>query len=297
MTLEQAIPLIKDMLSKPPNCITYAQVVNMARTISDYEWAKIATDHGWPLDKSKIFDNRDHRLVALNCFAAKQYFLMNDLITLSESYVTEKTEKVFQMFSVWSIGLIASAMQENLLQFAWMSDDYANRSELFYNFFVVQDLEHYKEKDEELKKSLLYNVKRHADAYKKRPLCSDLDYINKSNYFKEWYKNKHLNSLWELAAGIQLDIHYLNRKVDWNEIYQDYSYLCSFKHINSQRHIINELLLTQMEDFRTVMWSGIKSFLLMNQIILKIYNEQSPSTKDMALTNVENKINKFYSSF
>lgn len=272
VSMETSLNKIKEIIANPPSFIKKAQ-----------ESVDISCNPLLCGFQLFVFDIKDPQLTTLYTFAVRQYSYMESIIDILEKRFVDGKYKVVSF--IWSIGTLASAMLENLLQFAFVSDDFNERSRLFYNFSTIQDLENYPTNKivdgYEIDKVILTNVRTFCAAYKKKraKLVSDVDYTNRENYVADWYMNLVPN-LKYLAAEINLNLINGGKTVDWKSLYINYyHYLCDFKHIGWQKTCVSGDIAGAKDMVLQIMNMAAFSFIVLNKIIIYICEEKyHPST-------------------
>ena len=267
VSMEISLNKIKEIIENPPSFIKKAQ-----------ESVDISCNPLLCGFQLFVFDINDPQLTTLYTFAVRQYSYMESIIDILEKRFVDGKYKVVSF--IWSIGTLASAMLENLLQFAFVSDDFNERSRLFYNFSTIQDLENYPTNKIvdgcEIDKIILKNVRVICERYKKKnaKFVSDADYTNRENYVADWYMNIVPN-LRTLAAAIKLGLINGGKSVDWNSLYLNYyHYLCDFKHIGWQKTCVSGDIVGAKDMVLQIMNVAVFSFIVLNKIIIYICEEK-----------------------
>lgn len=267
VSMDKSLNKIKEIIENPPSFIQKAQ-----------ESVDISCNPLLCSFQLYVFDVNDPQLTTLYTFAVRQYSYMESIIDILEKRFVDGKYKVISF--IWSIGTLASAMLENLLQFAFVSDDFKERSKLFHNFSTIQDLEKYPTNKIvggcEIDKIILKDVQSIYAAYKKTKakFISDADYTNRDNYIADWYMNI-VPSLRLLAAEIKLDLINGGKPVDWKSLYLNYyHYLCDFKHIGWQKTCVSGDIGGAKDMVLQIMNSAVFSFMVLNKIIIYICEEK-----------------------
>lgn len=288
---------IKDIVSNPPIFIQKAQ-----------EFVEISANPLLCGFQSLVFDINDASLTTLYTFAVRQYSYMESIIDIVDKRFTGEKYKVVSF--IWPIGTLASAMLENLLQFAFIADDFDNRAKIFYNFSTVQDLEHYPTKqiidgvsvDEVILKKMheIYKVYKKKNA----TFISDADYTNRNNYVADWYGNfVPRGNIKNMASAIKLKIMNGNEALDWKRLYQDYyHYLCDFKHVNWQKHCMSTDINCAKDMATQIINTVMFLFMKLNKIIVYICEEKYKPvdrTKEFKLSidTLKNQIQEYENLF
>lgn len=291
VSMEKSLNKIKEIIENPPSFIKKAQ-----------ESVDISCNPLLCNFQLYVFDVNDPQLTTLYTFAVRQYSYMESIIDILERRFVDGKYKVVSF--IWSIGTLASAMLENLLQFAFVSDDFNNRSRLFHNFSTIQDLENYPTNKIvggcEIDKIILKDVQSICEVYKKTKakFVSDADYTNRDNYIADWYMNLAPN-LRSLAAEIKLNLINGGKIVDWKSLYLNYyHYLCDFKHIGWQKTCVSGDIGSVKDMVLQIMNSAVFSFMVLNKIIIYICEEKyHPSTHSEELKKsiemLTNKIDEY----
>lgn len=289
--MEKSLNKIKEIIENPPSFIKKAQ-----------ESVDISCNPLLCNFQLYVFDVNDPQLTTLYTFAVRQYSYMESVIDILEKRFIDGKYKVVSF--IWSIGTLASAMLENLLQFAFVSDDFDERSKLFHNFSTIQDLESYPTNKIingcDIDNIILEKVQKICSLYKKTKakFVSDADYTNRDNYVADWYMNLVPN-LRSLAAEIKIDLVNGGKSVDWKLLYLNYyHYLCDFKHTGWQKTCVSGDIGGTKDMVLQIMNSAVFSFMVLNKIIIHICEQKySPATYVEELENsveiLKNKIDEY----
>jgi hypothetical protein len=250
--------------------------------------------------------------MTLYAFATRQYNYINDVITIIEANFDANLNRYTNVGFIWSVGTIASSMIENLLQFAFIADDFDDRVKTFFEFSIIHDLEMFPTNiilpsGSKVDDNILRKVKLVADKYKKisARFKSDKDYTNRDNYIPEWYNNLVKGGLKKLSEAIKSPISYFNQDISWQKCYEKfYHYLCSFKHINCQKTITNGDRSNIEQELNDITRFCIIAFILFNKIMIQacntntIYNTDDKITAlKNSLQNIQTKISEFEGLF
>ena len=293
------IPLkkIKDIISNPPIFIQKAQ-----------EFIDISTNPLLCGFRSCLFDITNPYVTTLYTFSVRQYSYMESIIDILEKRFIDGKYKAVSF--IWSIGTLASSMIENLLQFAFIADDFYNRARLFYNFATVQDLENYPTnkivEGIEVDKEILRKIRNIYKDYKKRDVefKSDTDYTNRNNYVSDWYVNLvKRGTLKSIASKIKLKIMNGTEPLNWERLYENYyHYLCDFKHVNWQKHCVSTDIKGARDMVSQIINSVTFSFIALNKIIVYLCEEKCKIFDDseklkQSIDTLKNKIQEYENLF
>lgn len=297
VSLDKALDKIKEIIESPPNFIRQAQEsidISLNPLVCNFQL--------------QIFNITDAQLTTLYAFSVRQYSYMESIIDILEKRFVDGKYNVVSF--IWSIGTLASAMLENLFQFAFIADDFSNRSKIFYDFSTIQDLESYPTNKFidgcDVDKIILANLYAVCHVYKRSnaKFVSDADYVNRNNYITDWYMNLvPRQNLKSLVAEIQLQPIPNGEIIDWKSLYEKYyHYLCDFKHINWQKTCVSGDISGAKDMVLQIMHSATFSFMLLNRIIIYICeNKYRPSAYaeelDKSIEVLKNKIEEYDNLF
>ncbi|MDO5012907.1 MAG: hypothetical protein Q4E56_05330, partial [Pseudomonadota bacterium] len=110
---------VKNILNNPPSFIKSAQ-----------ESVDISCTPLLQNFRLQVFDIGNPRLATLYTFAIRQYSFIESIIDILEKRLVDGQYKVISF--IWGIGLMTSAMFEDLIQFAFIYDSFKERSIVFY---------------------------------------------------------------------------------------------------------------------------------------------------------------------